>query len=551
MLKNLLIRNYALIQQLEMAPNANLNIITGETGAGKSIMLGALGLLLGNRADTKALYNEGEKCVIEGVFDISAYQLKFLFEEEDLDYDTETMLRREISPSGKSRAFINDTPVNLDTLRNISRRLMDIHSQHDTLLMGNTNFQLEVIDIYSGTASNLASFQLAFRDYKKAASAYQKLLEESQEMQKALDFNQHLLAELDKANLEELDQEALEEEVEKLENAESIKENLNAALEYLNRAEFSVENGLKSAANVLAQIVKFSSKFAGFKERISSMQIELNDLSLEIETEESDLFLDQERTELLKDKLNLLYTLQKKHKVDSVNDLILIRDDLQDKVDKVLNLDDALETAKQKRNTLNAEMLKIGTALSEKRRATVSEIENSITDLLHQLGMPNAKVEIVHEPTAPSLFGIDSFTFMFSANKGIALQELKNVASGGEFSRLMLAIKYILASKTSLPTIIFDEIDTGISGEIALKVGNILKEMAAAHQVIAISHLPQIAAKGAAHYFVYKDEQSSKSVSKLRKLSEEERVKEIAMMIGGANPSEIAFANAKELMDID
>jgi len=551
MLKNLLIKNYALIQHLEMAPNANLNIITGETGAGKSIMLGALGLLLGNRADTKALYDEDEKCIIEGVFDISAYSLQHLFNEEDLDYETETLLRREISPSGKSRAFINDTPVNLETLRNVSRRLMDIHSQHDTLLMGNANFQLEVIDIYAGNALLLSDYQNTFRAYKKAAKEYDTLLEESQEMQKALDFNQHLLTELDKANLDNTDQAALEEEVEKLENAEAIKANLNAALEYLSRAEFSVESGLKSASSVLAQIAKFSAKFASFRERLGSMQIELNDINLEIESEESELFLDQERTELLKDQLDFLYALQKKHKVDAVSELISIRNELQDKVDKALNFDDALQAAQEKKEALQGEMRQAGEKLSAKRNEAVPKLQENITLILTQLGMPNAKVEIVHERTSPSTYGLDNFTFMFSANKGIALQELKNVASGGEFSRLMLAIKYILATKTSLPTIIFDEIDTGISGEIAMKVGGILKEMAAAHQVIAISHLPQIAAKGAAHYFVYKDEEALKSVSKLRKLSEEERIKEIAMMIGGANPSDIAYANAKELMKMN
>ena len=551
MLKNLLIKNYALIQHLEMAPNANLNIITGETGAGKSIMLGALGLLLGNRADTKALYDEDEKCIIEGVFDISAYSLQHLFNEEDLDYETETLLRREISPSGKSRAFINDTPVNLETLRNVSKRLMDIHSQHDTLLMGNANFQLEVIDIYAGNALLLSDYQNTFRAYKKAAKEYDTLLEESQEMQKALDFNQHLLTELDKANLDNTDQAALEEEVEKLENAEAIKANLNAALEYLSRAEFSVESGLKSASSVLAQIAKFSAKFASFRERLGSMQIELNDINLEIESEESELFLDQERTELLKDQLDFLYALQKKHKVDAVSELISIRNELQDKVDKALNFDDALQAAQEKKEALQGEMRQAGEKLSAKRNEAVPKLQENITLILTQLGMPNAKVEIVHERTSPSTYGLDNFTFMFSANKGIALQELKNVASGGEFSRLMLAIKYILATKTSLPTIIFDEIDTGISGEIAMKVGGILKEMAAAHQVIAISHLPQIAAKGAAHYFVYKDEEALKSVSKLRKLSEEERIKEIAMMIGGANPSDIAYANAKELMKMN
>ena len=550
MLKHLLIRNYALIQHLELEPSAKLNIITGETGAGKSIMLGALGLLLGNRADTKVLFDEEEKCIIEGTFDISGYELKSIFDDQELDYAEVSYLRREITPSGKSRAFINDTPVKLDTLRIVSARLMDIHSQHDNLLMSTSGFQLNVIDAFAETSLDLTKYKESYRSFKKAEKAYKVLLEESREMQKAFDFNQHLFDELDKAELDELNQEELETELEKLENAETIKSNLNTVLEYLTNAEFSVEAGLKSAAIALGQIKQFSSKFNELKERIESVQIELSDINLEVETEESDLFLDQEQITFLKDKLDNLYTIQKKHHVQTVDELIAIRNDLQEKVDKVLNFDDELEKAKKLKDTCYKEVEALGNELSQKRKSVKENLENQIALLLQQLGMPNALMHIKHQQIEATSTGFDDFNFLFSANKGIEPQELKAVASGGEFSRLMLAIKYILAGKTQLPTIIFDEIDTGISGEISIKVGGMMQEMSDKHQVIAISHLPQIAAKGETHYFVYKDNDAIKSVSKLRKLSEEERIKEIAAMIGGANPSETAFQNARELMQL-
>ncbi|UZR94440.1 DNA repair protein RecN [Chondrinema litorale] len=550
MLKHLLIRNYALIQQLELEPSAKLNIITGETGAGKSIMLGALGLLLGNRADTKVLFDEGEKCIIEGTFDVSGYHLKSLFDEQELDYAEVSYLRREITPSGKSRAFINDTPVKLDALRTISSKLMDIHSQHDNLLMSTSGFQLNVIDAFAGTSAELAKYKEVYRDFKKAEKAYKSLLEESREMQKAFDFNQHLFDELDKVELDNLNQAELETELEKLENAETIKSNLNTVLEYLANAEFSVEAGLKSAAAALGQIKQFSPKFNELKERIESVQIELSDINLEVEGEESDLFLDHEQISFLQDKLDNLYTLQKKHHVQTVEELLAIRNDLQEKVDKVLNFDGELEKAEKLKNEKFQLVKKLGATLTEKRNAVKENLESQIAALLNQLGMPNARLHIKHQIIEATSSGFDDYNFLFSANKGIEPQELKNVASGGEFSRLMLSIKYILAGKTQLPTIIFDEIDTGISGEISIKVGIMMQEMSENHQVIAISHLPQIAAKGDAHYFVYKDNNAVKSVSKLRKLTEDERIKEIAAMIGGANPSETAFQSARELMQM-
>ncbi|WP_020527252.1 DNA repair protein RecN [Flexithrix dorotheae] len=550
MLKHLLIKNYALINHLEIAPSPSLNIITGETGAGKSIMLGAIGLLLGNRADTKVLLNEAEKCIIEGEFNVSGYKLKKLFESQDLDYDETSVIRREITPKGKSRAFINDTPVNLETLKAISTKLVDIHSQHETLQLGSNEFQLEIIDLFAGNQQFLENYQEAFSQYKKASKTLERLINESKEFKTAFDYNSHLLEELDQIKLEEFKQEELEKELEKLENAENIKANLNAALEYLSRTEFSVESGIKSAMTALAHLGEFSNKYAELKERLKSTQIEIQDIASEIESEESELFLDHEKIQFLKDQLDQLYSLQAKHHVHTIEELISIREELQEKVDQVINFDEKLEAAKAEKEKAYKKAFELANQLSERRKAIFQTLSQNLDGLVAQLGMPNASNSIFHKNIDLDKFGMDSIKILFSANKGVKPEELKNVASGGEFSRLMLSIKYLLASKTQMPTIIFDEIDSGISGEIAMKVGKMMKEMGNRHQVIAISHLPQIAAKGDQHYFVYKDDSFERSVSNLKKLTPQERIKELAQMIGGANPTETAYQSARELMEI-
>ncbi len=548
MLKQLVIKNYALIQTLEIKPASTLNIITGETGAGKSIMLGALGLLLGNRADTKVLFDETEKCVIEGIFDVKGYHLEPLFEENDIDYDIQCLIRREITPTGKSRAFINDTPVNLDLLKQVSVKLMDIHSQHDTQQLGTNEYQLGVIDAFAQNNTLLLTYQEHFRNYKKAETAYKKILTESEIYIKELDYNKFLLEELLRANLDNLEQNELEEQLEILENVEEIKLKLANILQILTNGEIGISKNVKVMLSQLNQLGNFAEKYKSLAERVQSISLELADISQEIEQEEENLFTDEEKTTKIREQLNLLYNLQKKHLAPAVQDLITLRNELHKKVNLVLNLDAEIENAKANKDATFKIMQQAAKILSASRQKNLPIIERELNDLLADLGMPNAKVvlqqaEIVYDNT-----GNDQIDFLFSANKGKKPETLKSVASGGEFSRLMLCVKYILAGKTSLPTIVFDEIDTGISGEIAIKVSKMMNKMAERHQLIIITHLPQMAANGTAHYYVYKDHSQEKTTSKIRQLSENERVAELAQMIGGAKPSQTAFESAKELL---
>lgn len=551
MLQHLLIKNYALIQHLEMSPSKELNIITGETGAGKSIMLGAIGLLIGNRADTKVLYDEEEKCIIEGAFEVSAYKnLKQVFEEEELDYDHTCIIRREISPTGKSRAFINDTPVTLETLKRIGAYLMDIHSQHDTLLLGSNTFQLQIVDAYAGNAEIHKNYLDSYKSFKKAKSTFDKLMAEAEEIKKEASFNQFLYEELQKAALKEGEQEEHEGNLEVLENAEDIKIKLNQLIETLSASDFSVNSSLSIANSTLLNLSKFGNKFASLQQRLESCLIELKDIADELEKEESQVEYDPVKIQEVKDRLSLIYQLEKKHNVGKLTELLEIQKALEVKVNKVLNLGEEISEAKKALEETEDLMMQQARLLSESRKQVFEKITSEIQSLVRELGMPDAILEIRTLETPPASSGIDEINILFSANKGIKPQDLKSVASGGEFSRLMFCIKFVLADKTSLPTIIFDEIDTGISGEVALKMVNMMKVMSRNHQVISISHLPQIAAKGDAHYFVYKDNSSGKAMSNIRKLSPEERILEIAKMIGGEKPSSIAFENAKELMGV-
>ncbi|WP_266367145.1 DNA repair protein RecN [Tellurirhabdus rosea] len=548
MLSHLLIKNYALIQQLEIEPDSSLNIVTGETGAGKSIMLGALGLLLGNRADSKVLYNPEEKCVIEGTFDISGYIIEHIFEEEDLDYEQTCVVRREISPSGKSRAFVNDTPVNLEALRRISTQLMDIHSQHDSVLLGSNEFQLQIVDTYAQNDALLRTYRVDYRAYRQKQEAYDTLRSEASAMKKEFDYNQFLLDELAKVSLKADEQEQLEQELNVLENAEVIRERLQLSAEYLDNPEQSVVALLKSVVSNLGYINKLSEQFDALRERAQSSLIELRDLSEEISSELDRVDTNETRAEAVRERLNVVYQLQTKHQVKTIAELLAIQESLEQKVSKVLNLDEELENAKVEAEAARQRMMDSAERLSASRKAVLLPIEKEIGGLLSDLGMPNATLSLQADTGKPTGSGIDTITFLFSANKGIKLQQLKNVASGGEFSRLMMAIKYILASKRSLPTIVFDEIDTGVSGEIAIKMGNMMRDMAHNHQIISITHLHQIAAQGAAHYFVYKDHSGNKTVSRIKKLTFEERVREIAQMIGGNNPSATVISNAREIL---
>jgi len=548
MLTKLQIKNYALIEHLVLTPDVALNIVTGETGAGKSIMLGALGLLLGNRADTRTLFNPNEKCVIEGEFDVSGYIIKSIFEEEELDYDEHCVIRREISPQGKTRAFVNDTPVNLETLRRVASQLMDVHSQHDNLLLGANDYQLEIVDTFTQNHDLLDTYKKDFQAFHKAQKVYEQLRIEAKESKKEFDYNSFLLDELQKIKLKAGELEVLEQELNKLENAEEVKSKLLLSAEYLNATEQSIIPLLTSTLANLNSISTFGEQYLQLKERIQSCLIELKDIAVEVESEAEEVELDDEKITSIQQRLDVIYNLLQKHQVKTDVELLAIQKELEQKVNKVLNIDEALANAKAEVEKTEKEVLISAEALSQSRLIALPIIEKQISDLLKDLGMPNASLKIEDEIIKPSPMGINVINLLFSANKGIKPQPIKNVASGGEFSRLMLAIKYILANKRALPTIIFDEIDTGISGEVSIKVGNMMREMSRNHQLIAITHLHQIAAQGAAHYFVYKDNSSDRTVSRIRKLSSDERVMEIAQMIGGENPSKAIVENAREIL---
>jgi DNA repair protein RecN (Recombination protein N) len=550
MLQKLLIKNYALIQELNINPSANLNTITGETGAGKSIMLGAVGLLIGKRADTKVLYSSDSKCVVEGIFDISEYNLHSFFESEDLDYDNECVIRREISVSGKSRAFINDTPVTLDILKKLGNNLMDVHSQHETLLIGDQDFQLKIIDAYSGTIESLKAYKTLYATYTKAIKDLRTFQENSAQMQQEKDFNQFLFDELDKAQLKDNEQEELEEKLEILENGELIKLKLSEAYQLVDGQEFAAVHNLHQATESLKAIQSYGKDFQELSERLNSSFIEIQDIAKELEITANEFEHQPEELNQTQERLSLIYSLQQKHHVDSIDELNKIKTELEEKLLAVEDIEGSESKLQKAMEEAFAKMDKKAQEISKQRINHFEKLEKELQSLLAGLGMEDAIVKIDNHPKAHDKSGIDDIKILFSANKGVSPQNLKNVASGGEFSRLMFAIKYIMADKIAMPTIIFDEIDTGISGEVAIKMVNMMQKMAENHQVITISHLPQIAAKGHQHYFVYKDNTSDKSVSKIKLLDESERSLEIAKMIGGENPSESAIQSAKELLAI-
>lgn len=548
MLTHLTIKNYALIKHLELEPVRGLNVITGETGAGKSILLGAIGLLLGNRADTRALWDEHEKCITEGIFLVKDYGLEKIFAEENLDYDTQVVLRREIAPSGKSRAFINDTPVTLDVMRRIGSRLMDIHSQHETLELGSKRFQLELVDSFAGNQELIKQYNTSWGDYQKSVTTFQRLQAESVLLKKESDFITFQLEELSKANLMEGELEKLEGELKIAEHTEEIKSNLNTALQQLSQSDFSISSALVTVRNQLQAIASYSPVYQNLLHRLESTRIELNDIVSEVEQAEEKVEFDPTRAEEIKDRVSTIYQLQQKHQVKTVNQLIALRDSLQAQANKTHNLDALLQEASANVNTTRKQLKQDAEALSQSRQKIFTSLTKQLVNLLKGLGIPDAVLLIDHRITEPATRGIDAIEILFSANKGVAPKPLAQVASGGEFSRVMFSIKYVMAGRTALPTLILDEIDTGISGEIAIQMGNRMKEMSARHQVIAISHLPQIAAKAESHLFVYKENKANRTVTAIRSLNPEERITEIAKMIGGASPSALAMQNARELI---
>ncbi len=548
MLKSLQIKNFILIDHLEWNPENGFNIITGETGAGKSIILGALGLLTGERADTKSLLNIDDKCVVEGTFDLKDYHLESIFSENDIDYEPITNIRREITPAGKSRAFINDTPVNLEALKQITDTLLDIHSQHDNLLLGKADFQLQLVDAFAQNTSLLETYRGDFQVYRKLKKKHSDLLDIAQNSKKEFDYDSFLLNELNDAKLQLGEQETLEEQLNVLENAEEIKIKLSECVQGISEGEISIQGALAQVISNLNQLSKIAGEFEPFKNRTQASLEELKDISKELLRIEEKTEADPERANEIKSRLDLVYKLQKKHGLNSVQELLDAASVLSKKVADFQGIDSQIIEVEKELNLVLEKINKQTQQLSERRKAVFLAIENQLSALLISLGMPNASFQIQHTEIDFTETGIDKIQMLFSANKGLAPVPLKNAASGGEFSRLMFALKYVMAEKSALPTLIFDEIDTGISGEIAMKMGDMMKRMSNGHQIITITHLHTIAAKGNAHYYVYKEEGASRTNTKLRKLTNNERVTEIAQMIGGNNPSALAFESAKELI---
>jgi len=532
-----------------MMPAPGMTVITGETGAGKSIMLGALGLLLGNRADTKVLWEAEEKCVTEAEFDVSAYKLRKLFGELDVDYDDRTVLRREITSAGKSRAFINDTPVTLETMKLISSRLMDIHSQHETLELASSRFQLRLIDAFAGNQKLLDEYDEAWHLYVDLKEKLERLKADGDALKKESDFIRFQLDELSKANLVENELESLESELGLQENAEEIKRRFNAIVEALNGSEQSATAILAAVRTQLQSIATFSPVYQQFFERVSSLKIELDDLSGELEHAEGEIEFDPKKLQHLNERVDLLNRLLQKHRVRSVSELINLREELSTKSSRVTNLDEELETLTREVNGAHMTMTSLADKLSKARSKSYAPLAKQITQLLKELGIPDAQLNVTADEVPPGPTGKDRVEIFFSANKGIAPRNLAAVASGGEFSRLMFAVKYVMAEKTAMPTLVLDEIDTGVSGEVAIGVGKLMKDMAKRHQLITITHLPQIAAKGDAHFFVFKEKSASKTVTSVKALDKSERVEEIAKMIGGAKPTTSAIENARELIE--
>jgi DNA repair protein RecN (Recombination protein N) len=548
MLTSLKISNYALIDHLAMQPSAGLSMITGETGAGKSIMLGAVGLLLGNRADTKVLLHEESKCVVEGVFDIRSYGLQTYFEELELDYEDSCIIRREISPNGKSRSFINDTPILLDHLKILGEKLMDVHSQHDTLLLGEGDFQLGLVDAFAQTGVERAAYQQVFKEFKSSKKGLEELVRQAETLKKEFDFNQFQLNELSSLSLVAGEQEELEASQEILENAEDIKVKIQEILSLFQDEQFGVLQGMGHIQSSLQGLERLAQAFGSYRQRFQESFIELKDLAESLVDEDSTVEVDAEKLERTRERLSKIYQLQKKHGLQTVAELIALESQLADKVFQVQQVDDQLVEAKRVLLEKEKAMLQAAEVLSQKRKDCFSSFEGALESLLHELGMENARVQFERQEVESNGNGIDRVELLFSANKGMPLQPLKKVASGGEFSRLLFAIKYLMADKMALPTLIFEEIDSGISGEVALQMVRMMQVIAQNHQVICITHLPQVAAKGAVHFFVYKDHSAEKTISKVKQLTAEERVHELAKMIAGANPSPAAQASAKELL---
>ncbi|CAL2083762.1 DNA repair protein RecN [Tenacibaculum sp. 190524A05c] len=550
MLHHLSIQNYALIDELSINFSDGLSIITGETGSGKSILLGALGLVLGNRADLSSLKNNESKCIIEAEFDLTAYALQVFFEKNDLDYEDKTIIRREILPSGKSRAFVNDTPVILSVLGELKSKLVDIHSQHQTLQLSDSLFQFSVIDALAKNDKRVASYKRGLRKYNLLVKELRALQENQENENQQYEYNLHLFKELEEADFQENEQQDLEAKLDVLNNVEDIKISLSEALQITTSEEVGAQNLLYSLENVLQKISTFSKEYEDLHNRVASIKIELDDVAAELERSNETIEFNPNELEIVNERLQLMYSLQKKHQVGSLEELVVIHQQLAEKVGGVENASEIIDKKQQEVNDVAKKLDEVALLISNQRNKAIPKLKKELEFLLAELGMPNARFSIEIKPSENYLSnGKDELAFLFSANKGGNFGELKKVASGGELSRIMLSIKKILSENTKLPTIIFDEIDTGVSGEVSNKIAYIMQEMSKYMQVIAITHLPQIASKGQAHYKVFKEDKNGKTASNLKLLSNDERVVEIAEMLSGKDISESALTHAKELLN--
>ena len=552
MLRSLYIQNYALIEKLDISFGAGFSVITGETGAGKSIILGAIGLLLGQRAEVKAIRQGASKCVIEARFDISAYGMEPFFEDNELEYEEECILRREVYASGKSRAFINDTPASLVQMKELGEQLIDVHSQHQNLLLNKEGFQLNVLDILSHNDEQLSTYQSLYREWKQAQQELADLIARAEQNKADEDYIRFQLEQLEEANLSVGEQEELEQETDMLSHAEEIKAGLFRVGQLLTSDEGGLLAGLKESLNTMLGLQKVYSPATELAERLESTYIELKDVSQEVSSQEEDVEFNPDRLEEVNDRLNLIYTLQQKHSATTVEELLTLAEEYAAKLAAITSYDERIGELTTLCDTLYNKVRKQAAVLTKARTGAAREVEKQMASRLVPLGMPNVRFQVeMGIRKEPGVHGEDTVNFLFSANKNGSLQNISSVASGGEIARVMLSIKAMIAGAVKLPTIVFDEIDTGVSGEIADRMADIMQEMGEQdRQVISITHLPQIAARGCAHYKVYKQDNETETNSHIRRLADEERVEEIAHMLSGATLTEAALNNAKALLGI-
>lgn len=539
-----------MIDSLEIDFEPGFSVITGETGAGKSIILGALSLILGQRADIKAIKQGESKCVIEGSFDVSAYDLKAFCEEKVIEYDPDSyILRREILSTGKSRAFINDSPVSLTDLKELGSQLIDIHSQHQNLLLSDTRFQMQVVDALAGNKELLSRYQQAFHQYKQSEKALAELREAVRKSKEEEDYLRFQIESLTEAALQEGEQEELENELETLTHAEDIKSALFKIHSLLSDDDKGIVLGLKEGLNTSQQLAKVYARSEEISERLQTAYIDLKDLASEMDKLANDVEFNPERLAFIESRLDLIYTLQKKYHVNAVSELLALYEEFKQKIENIESSDQQVEALEKEVHEKSEKVFALAKQLTDSRTSITDSFEKDLTDRVAYLGMPNIRFrsEIITEKH-PNIYGLDSVLFQFSANKNVPLQPVAEIASGGEISRLMLCLKSMIAGATALPTIIFDEIDTGVSGEIADKMGEVMREFGKNMQVLAITHLPQIAAKGKAHYKVYKSDDEHTTTTNLVRLSDEERLTEIARMLSGSTVTEAAIQNAKVML---